>query len=178
MDHQTFAQLLGNYGEFFGAIAVLGTLLYLAAQIRQNKFAIERDSTRAIIMDWQSNFSALAADQELSQVVRRAVNDWDALDRNEQMRAHVFFSNLFGHYMNAARTETEELREFVRAWEDNMVGLLRTPGGAKWYDITRDWFFSDQVDRIDRRLADLDGAPPPWNESMPWWQADESRDSQ
>jgi hypothetical protein len=36
MDHQAFAQLLGNYGEFFGAIAVVATLLYLARQIRQN----------------------------------------------------------------------------------------------------------------------------------------------
>jgi hypothetical protein len=36
MDHQEFAQLLGNYGEFVGAIAVVITLAYLAIQIRQN----------------------------------------------------------------------------------------------------------------------------------------------
>ena len=34
MDHQAFAQLLGNYGEFVGAIAVVVTLGYLAVQIR------------------------------------------------------------------------------------------------------------------------------------------------
>ncbi len=173
MDHQTFAQLLGNYGEFFGAIAVLGTLLYLAIQIRQNKYAIERDSTRAIITDWQTHFSVLAADEGLCEVIRRAVNDWDALDRNEQMRAHVFFSNVLGHYVNAARTETDELKEFVRAWEDNMVGLLRTPGGAKWYETAQGWFFAEQVKRLNQRLADLDGAPLAWNEAMPWWQIDD-----
>ena len=36
MDHLTFAQLLGNYGEFFGAIAVVATLGYLGVQIRLN----------------------------------------------------------------------------------------------------------------------------------------------
>ena len=36
MDHQSFAALLGNYGEFVGAIAVVVTLGYLAAQIKQN----------------------------------------------------------------------------------------------------------------------------------------------
>jgi len=36
MDHQAIAQLLGNYGEFLGAIAVVVTLGYLAVQIRQN----------------------------------------------------------------------------------------------------------------------------------------------
>jgi len=36
MDHLTFAQLLGNYGEFVGAIAVVATLDYLARQVQQN----------------------------------------------------------------------------------------------------------------------------------------------
>ncbi len=30
------AQLLGNFGEFVGAIAVVATLMYLAFQIRQS----------------------------------------------------------------------------------------------------------------------------------------------
>jgi hypothetical protein len=34
VDHQTFAQLLGNYGEFVGAVAVVATLFYLAVQVR------------------------------------------------------------------------------------------------------------------------------------------------
>lgn len=36
MDHLAFAQLLGNYGEFVSAIAVIATLAYLAIQVRQN----------------------------------------------------------------------------------------------------------------------------------------------
>lgn len=31
-----FSQLLGNYGEFIGAIAIVVTLIYLAVQLRQN----------------------------------------------------------------------------------------------------------------------------------------------
>ncbi len=37
MGHQTFAQLLGNYGEFLGSIAVLATLIYVSVQVRQAK---------------------------------------------------------------------------------------------------------------------------------------------
>ena len=40
MDHAEFAQLLGNYGEFIGALAVVGTLIYLAVQIREARRAI------------------------------------------------------------------------------------------------------------------------------------------
>jgi hypothetical protein len=44
MDLVTTAQLLGNFGEFFGAIAVVVTLIYLAGQLRQNTSAL-RSST-------------------------------------------------------------------------------------------------------------------------------------
>ena len=37
MDHLTFAQLLGNYGEFIGAIAVVATLGYLALQVKHSR---------------------------------------------------------------------------------------------------------------------------------------------
>ena len=36
MDLMSTAQLLGNFGEFVGAIAVVATLIYLSVQIRQN----------------------------------------------------------------------------------------------------------------------------------------------
>ena len=42
MDHQTFAELLGNYGEFVGSIAVVATLLYLAVQVRYTKRELRR----------------------------------------------------------------------------------------------------------------------------------------
>ena len=42
MDHQAFAQLLGNYGEFLGSIAVFATLVYLAVQVRNTKSELRR----------------------------------------------------------------------------------------------------------------------------------------
>ena len=48
MDHQAFAQLLGNYGEFIGSVAVLGTLIYLAIQIRHSKELIEKNHAIAL----------------------------------------------------------------------------------------------------------------------------------
>jgi len=45
MDLQATAQLLGNFGEFAGAIAVVVTLGYLAVQVRQNTKSMDR-STR------------------------------------------------------------------------------------------------------------------------------------
>ena len=43
MDHQTFAQLLGNYGEFVGSLGVVVTLFYLATQVRQTRLVTAAD---------------------------------------------------------------------------------------------------------------------------------------
>ena len=47
MDLMQTSQLLGNFGEFVGAIAVVATLLYLATQVRQGKLATQAN-TKAI----------------------------------------------------------------------------------------------------------------------------------
>ena len=41
MDIEATSQILGNIGEFVGAIAVVATLAYLAVQVRHNKEATE-----------------------------------------------------------------------------------------------------------------------------------------
>jgi hypothetical protein len=45
MDHLTFAQLLGNYGEFIGAIAVVATLGYLALQVKHSKASVDANTS-------------------------------------------------------------------------------------------------------------------------------------
>jgi hypothetical protein len=48
------AQLLGNFGEFFGAIAVVITLLYVAAQVRHSKDATKANTTALELQSYQA----------------------------------------------------------------------------------------------------------------------------
>lgn len=60
MDHQAFAQLLGNYGEFVGSLAILVTLVYLSMQVRQVKKQQEiedRQNRELSIRDYQMSFA-------------------------------------------------------------------------------------------------------------------------
>ena len=59
MDHLTFAQLLGNYGEFVGAIAVVVTLGYLAVQIRHNMRTARASTYQQIYRDLESRLGSL-----------------------------------------------------------------------------------------------------------------------
>lgn len=47
MDHEAIAQLLGSYGEFVGAIAVVLTLAYLAVQIKESRAETARASRQS-----------------------------------------------------------------------------------------------------------------------------------
>ncbi len=44
-----FSQLLGNYGEFVGAIAIVITLIYLSFQLRQNTRSINSNNSNNVM---------------------------------------------------------------------------------------------------------------------------------
>lgn len=62
-----FSQLLGNYGEFIGAIAIVITLVYLAIQVRQNT-RMMRASIRQARSDSAVHFYALGATSEMAEI--------------------------------------------------------------------------------------------------------------
>ncbi|MEJ2090357.1 MAG: hypothetical protein P8Y69_18235, partial [Gammaproteobacteria bacterium] len=55
MDHQVIAQILGNYGEFVGAVGVVVTLGYLSVQIRQNTKTGRAQSRQILLDQWSSS---------------------------------------------------------------------------------------------------------------------------
>ena len=59
MELMSTAQLLGNFGEFFGAIAVVVTLGYLAAQIRQNTRSMDANRKAVVAQSARSDLSQL-----------------------------------------------------------------------------------------------------------------------
>ena len=64
------AQLLGNFGEVVGAIAVVATLAYLAIQIRQSNVAAQTAAIQGFF-DSYSSFSDVQSDVPLIQVIRK-----------------------------------------------------------------------------------------------------------
>ena len=87
MDHQAFAQLLGNYGEFVGAIAVVATLLYFGLQIKRTE--------QAMINSFQSGMQ-LARLTGNSQLLDHAdllvnANSGIALDEAQQEKLYLLY---------------------------------------------------------------------------------------
>ncbi len=52
MDLMSTAQLLGNFGEFFGAVAVVATLIFVGIQVRQSTAASRLSGSQAAMHSW------------------------------------------------------------------------------------------------------------------------------
>ncbi|MFT5842610.1 MAG: hypothetical protein ACI80L_001398 [Pseudohongiellaceae bacterium] len=165
---------LGSLGEFFGFFAVLATLVYLAIQTQQSKKIAISEATRNVVSDFQILWNTLGDDPKKTRLIRIAVNDWEALSKNDQVIAHAFFINLIVHFTGALEMEDNlpELRGFIRAWEDNILGLVQCPGGHKWYVRCSYLFVPAVSKRIKDRLANVETLPPTWTDSLPWWRID------
>jgi hypothetical protein len=71
MNHQALAAMLGSYGEFFGAIAVVITLGYLAYQVRQNTRSSYVTRAAAVTSRLEEIQKAIVCDSDLSALLAR-----------------------------------------------------------------------------------------------------------
>jgi hypothetical protein len=72
MDLMSTAQLLGNFGEFVGAIAVVATLIYLASQIRHNTAAQKTNSVWAMTQIFNQTHTSIVEHADVAEIMDRA----------------------------------------------------------------------------------------------------------
>lgn len=81
-------QDLGAIGEIVGAIAVIATLIYLAAQIRQNNELLRSGSRQALV---GNDITSLAANLQHTEVIAKYAAG-DSLSAEEQLRLSFMFA--------------------------------------------------------------------------------------
>ena len=108
MDLMSVAQLLGNFGEFVGAIAVVATLFYLARQVRHSKESVDANTQaleesrkiqmaatyQARVQNMSENARLMSSSADLSEIAFKASEaGWPslrALDQLDGVEKHRF----------------------------------------------------------------------------------------
>ena len=90
MDHQAIAQLLSNYGQFVGSIAVVITLIYLAAQIRQNTNALQMAAASERLERDFDLVLPIIENREFAEVWLKGADELHKLDAADQQRLYFF----------------------------------------------------------------------------------------
>jgi len=178
MDHQTLAQLLGNYGEFLGAIAVFATLFYLAVQVRYSRAATEantrsidanRKSAEAAVM--QSYFSAVSTimaypvhNAELARLIPIVISDSRELSEDNWLQAGLFFQLNFRHFQNTFLLHDKGLLDddIFHAEMGQARTNLELPGIRQW------WRAAGRNQFAPRFVAYLEDLELPENTNFFW----------
>ena len=135
MDHQAFAQLLGNYGEFVGAVAVVATLGYLAVQIRQNTMSVRISAETALSHHVAAWSAEVVRDPDLGRIWDRAAEDPDSLTDDEKRRYLWYVAQLFELYEGQYHLFADGHIP-ARSWDSKatfMLRLLQLPLVEVWW---------------------------------------------
>ena len=129
------AQLLGNFGEFFGAIAVVGTLVYLARQVRQNTAGVKANAYQMwVSSNLQLNLATMS--QRFSESAAKGIYD------SRNLEPDSFF--MFGLWNHSAFQLIQATDYMYRMgaidhalWESEISRAaihLDLPGVRQWWD--------------------------------------------
>jgi hypothetical protein len=142
---------VGAIGEIVGAVAVVITLAYLAAQVRSGKHALMtnvRDSAFQQLQDWNLH---LVQDEKLPLLFQKGAKDLDGLDDAERARfVHVaysfikLFENLYLHHRDGSLGS--------EGWSDTKGVIeiyLQQPGLQRYWQARKSLFNRDFAAYVD-----------------------------
>jgi len=164
---------LGAIGDFVGSIVVLVTLVYIAIQAREVRAIAAAESSRDLLLHFSGSLEDFKK-EDIAHIIRIGLNDWSSLSRNDQLRVHIIFLNHVVVYQSFVfgQQDLPETKAQIRTFEDNILGLIRCPGGATWWATASPTFGRQVSDSLNSRLADKKSLPPAWVDTFPWYQLD------
>ena len=155
MSVNEWASLLGNIGEFVGAIAVLATLIYLTIQVRQNTNTIAGATEMEIAKEMAAFHARITADPELIQLYEKAASN-QPMSESEILRYRWLFAEVFWLWEGV-------YRQYIRGlisdenWESivtTILGILRGDVMNTWWESRTSALSSEFYSYIDQRRSE------------------------
>jgi len=130
-------EVISAIAELIGAIGVIVSLLYLAAQIRQNTRFTRAATLQAAAAQASEIHRSLSEDSETARIFRVGLSDPAQLDVDESVRFLSMLSQLFRGYESMfVQYKAGTVDELSwRAWRAGMAGVLRSPGAAHFWKV-------------------------------------------
>jgi hypothetical protein len=170
MDHREFAELLGNYGEFVGAIAVVVTLIYLAMQIRQNTNALRMNAASERLERDYEIVLPLIEDRQFAEIWLKGGDQLQELDAVDQQRVFFFERRAITLWNHIYQLRNQGLLPdhswHEQIWIMQNIGRRQAIRGA-WhlykgsYEADFQAFLEEQFQTGDQQGVDAEGSSQP-----------------
>lgn len=166
-------QDLGSIGELIAALATIGTLIYLAIQIKANTNSMATASRQAVANEFR-DFNRLNLEYPHEWVL--GLNSYPEIEFESRTRFASIFHDLLLFFQSAqALFESGNLDEGTYyGYLTFLATCIRTPGGRSFWEEWRTTYTPEMVAAIDNRIQD-ESLPNLLDKAMN--QLDESRDA-
>ena len=154
-------EAVGAVGEIVGAIAVVATLFYLAAQIRQNSKIVDENSRQLRLstvdatLEAFARYRALLSQPHIADIYVKGVQGTSELTEAEKLQFGIVLDEYLFSYWSVYRRVGESAYD-ESDWDAHLNALsqvLRQPGVAEWWAERKRSFPPAFVDSIESTLG-------------------------
>lgn len=147
--------------QIIAATGVIGTLVYLAVQIRQNTRSIRRAAFQELL-NHIAQINLLLMDRDAAEMVVRARGGLGAIDDVDKMRWVTWFVSVFRHYQNAHAQYCAGVLT-TQQWDSlaqPIARLLSDRGGQEAWAVVSSSFSPQFRALVDSRRPEAVLPPP------------------
>lgn len=148
-------QAVSGIAEVAGAVAVVASLLYLAIQVRQNTRQARLAAQQATVQELGHALRAQAQDREWAELLSRALEGLDSLDKVERVQFLSHVGSIFRLYESAYHHYREGVLDpqFWRGFERAIADVIGYPGIREALKLRRHHLTDDFAAFLDRLTA-------------------------
>ena len=150
---------IGAAAEALGAIGVIGTLFYLATQIRKQTRESSLIASRELANQSRALFASLASDSELTRIYREGLHDYENMLGDERYRCSYMFTQwmmIAEQQFMHSRDGTIE-RDYYQGAQNTLRGVLGYPGFQQWFD-TKEYISPEFYSYIEAMSQSLESS--------------------
>ena len=147
---------LGNIGEFVAAVAVIVSLIYLAAQISQNTRALKANGYQGVLDSFRDLNRLINEKPDLAEIFLRGINSYEELRGVDRFRFFVHMAENVLHFQKALHLHETRMLDDVtfEAFRKFTLGLLQTSGGKAIWEECHHLFTPTVADHLNKALSE------------------------
>lgn len=149
-------EMLAAIAQVVTAVAVIPSLIYLAAQIREQNKERRRAAVNVLIGQWSALVKSMIDSSEFAEIYLRGLQHFDDLAPAEKIRFGAFLVTSFKTFEGMFHYKVDGTLD-ASLWEvieRTMADLISYPGTQEWWQIRRRWHTQDFADVVDRIISE------------------------
>ncbi len=131
---------IGAIAELVGAAGVILSLVYLAAQIRQNTRSTNASAFHALNSSLTQMSATIASNRGTARLFRVGLTEFETLDADEVIQFFNILNFNFRHLESAYVQYRQGMRDEKNwlSWQSDVVAYAASPSVRQWWKLRRD----------------------------------------